>query len=122
MQISAEKPTASQNATDTPLADTAQVEQPRKPSFPVGAVLCLVWAALGPAFHAEADHFGAGFLPSIVWLISLPLLILFLLGATIYKIDSYLEGHYVSKGSIASIAIWPVTLLLYVVVAIYLFS
>ena len=97
-------------------------EQPRKPSFPTGAVLCLVWASLGPKFLAESDHFGAGFLPSIVWLVSLPILAIYLLGMTIYKVDSYLERRYIREGVMASIWLWPLTLLVYIAIGIYVLS
>ena len=103
-------------------ADSPPEEQPRKPSFPLGAVLCLIWAGLGPKFLTESDHFGPGFLQSIIWLVSLPILTIYLAGMSIYKIDSYLENRYLREGVMASIVMWPLTLLLYIVLGVYVLS
>lgn len=68
---------------------------------------------------AESAHFGAEFVPSLVWLVSLPVLTIYLLGMTVYKVDSYLERRYLREGFMASIWLWPLTLLIYVALGIH---
>ena len=102
-----------------PQSDSESIDLARKPSFPLAAILSLVWAGFGPVFMAESDHFGWGFLPSMIWLLSLPIIILLLIGVTIYKIDSYLERRYQRNGALAAIALWPIALFVYVAIGIY---
>jgi len=92
------------------------------PKF-TGAVVSLVWAGLGPMFMAESGHFGPGFLPMLVWLLSVPVIGLVLLGATVYKVDSYLNGTYGQNASLGAVALWPVALCVYFGIGVYwLFS
>lgn len=105
-----------------PQSESESPDLPRKPSFPRAAILSLVWAGFGPVFMAQSDHFDWGFLPSMVWLLSLPVIVLLLIGVTIYKVDSYLEGRYERNGILLAIALWPIALFVYVAIAIYVLA
>lgn len=87
---------------------------------PTGALLSLFWAALGPVFMEKAGHFGPGFGPMLVWLLSIPVIALVLMGATIYKIEAYLNGQYGSEARLWAVALWPISICVYVGIGIYL--
>ena len=96
-------PTPSSQADAPPTGNADRRVMPR----PTGALLSLIWAVLGMKFVAEADHFGPGFAPMLVWLASIPVIGIVLCGATIYKIDSYRTGRYGSEATWWAAAVWP---------------
>lgn len=77
---------------------------------------------LRPGIHGTVRPFRLGFLAVDDLLLSLPIIILLLIGVTIYKVDSYLEGRYERNGSLLAIALWPIALFVYVAIAIYVLA
>jgi hypothetical protein len=109
------------NEIDSPLTVAPQIDtDPKTLPRPTGAMLSLVWAGLGPVFMAKAAHFGTGFAPMMIWLLSVPVIAAALIGATIYKVESYRNGSYGARAALWAVAIWPVATLVYVGIGFYL--
>ena len=106
--------------TDSPAND--DTTPPAHPSLPKlgGAIASLAWAALGPVFAAESSHFGPGFGPGLLWLASIPVIALVLFGATVYKVNTYLEGGYGARASRIAVGVWPLASLVYLAIGLYL--
>lgn len=102
--------------------DIENTTPPAHPSLPRmgGAIASLAWAALGPVFAAESSHFGPGFGPGLLWLASIPVIALVLFGATVYKVNTYLEGGYGARASRIAVGVWPLASLVYLAIGLYL--
>ena len=85
----------------------------------LGAALSLGWAGIGPLFAKESAHFGPGFGPLLLWYVSIPVIALLLLAATVYKFDNYLDGRYGERASKLSMALWPLATLVYFGIGLY---
>ncbi|NZA24911.1 hypothetical protein H0E84_00790 [Luteimonas sp. SJ-92] len=81
-------------------------------------IVGLAWLASGGLFATNADHFGPGFLPMLVWMFSYPVVAIAQIIGAIVQLHRYQDGKFGGRFEPWRLAIWGLAGAAYIAVPI----